>query len=209
MSLNPEKPKRPSSLVLAGGAGLLLLTNGCAVHYSGRAGGTEQLWGLGRVAWHKHVEPNGWVTLRTGLLAPGLAVGVRPGFLGVALGGTMLETVQVVSATEAAQMRATVNGKELASATPGRWAVGRISLSTPTGRRRVLVTGHALAGLKLAVEGGRPSFSCGLRSSQATEVSEPDAFWAMEQLSLGWPHFHFYDARIQFSTNLTHLPLND
>jgi hypothetical protein len=206
----PQATTRISSgMTLLLGVFLASLFNGCAVHYYDKQSGTEHLWGLGRVAWNKRVETNGWVSIRTGLVSPGLSIGTGPTFAGVALGGISHESVRVVTETEASKMQARANGAELTEATAGRWVLGHILMSAPSETKRVLVTAKALAGLKLAFDEGRPVMACGLAASQVTELFDPNAWLIIEQRSAGWPHFMFHDAGIVFSTNFNSITLND
>lgn len=197
----PQPAKRHWGVSAIIGLAVLGLLNGCAIHYYDQANGTEHLWGLGRVSWNKHPETNDWVTVRTGLVSPGLVIGVGPSFTGIALGNTARESMRVASVTEAAEMRATINGVEISSATRGRWNLGHISLSAPAGCKRVLVTGKALAGIKMALEEGRPSLTGGLSTQQKTEMEDQNAMFTMEQATTPWPHLQFFDATIHFTTN--------
>ena len=184
--------------------GLVLFASGCAVHYGNTRSGTERAWGVGRATWRVAESTNGWASVSSGTRLPGLVLGVGPDFFGVAFGYQVRERLQIASAAELGETRASINGRALPGTAGQHWGIGQFALRTPVDSKIAVVSGRAGAGIGLGLENGRPSAAVGWQSRQLTTVRGTDVFVEMTTPACDWPHFDFpaTEVVVMTATNL-------
>lgn len=172
------------------GAGIALgwalaMAPGCAVHYRRPSTGAEGLVGVGRLS----LVQNG-ASVASGVLAPGLSVGLSEDYAGVAVGWAHRERIGLHPGAQVEAPRAGF-GWAWKGSRGSLWGIGWLRMRTPASRvgGGVVATAGAVAGLGLGVEGGSPELSVGLRSAQRTRVEQGDGAFELRQGPVGWPGF--------------------
>lgn len=181
------------------------LTSGCAIHYGKARTGSESAWGIGRVTWNVKPTTNGWSLVSSGLRLPGVVLGVGPDFFGVSLGYHIHECLQVMPSSETNFLSAAINGHDLPVDLGHRWGIGHFRIETQPGNSIAVVTGSAVAGLSIATENSRPSFTLGGNTKQLTAISGQDEWIEFSGGTNAWPYFDFpsLHATVKSVTNET------
>lgn len=146
---------------------LLVVSNGCALHYASSKSGNETVFGLGRVAWQVTDLTNGFTSVTSGTRIPGFVIGVGSDFSGVSFGYEIRKNLFVSETKFAPAYQATLNAKPVSGNLRKSWKFGKVSFRTPGARHSRFMTGRAIAGGSLSVRNGRPDLS--LRSKPLNE----------------------------------------
>lgn len=184
---------------------ICFLTSGCAIHYGNARTGSESAWGIGRVTWNVKPTTNGWSLVSSGLRLPGVILGVGPDFFGLSLGYEIRERLQVIPTANTNAVSAMINGHRLPQNTVHRWSIGHVSIQLKPTDSIAVVTGKAVAGLAIATENSRPSFTLGANTKQLTAISGQDEWIEFSGGTNAWPYFDFpsLNAIVKSVTNET------
>ena len=189
--------RRPRWLLLPFLVSALIGTTGCAVHHRSAKSGTEHLWGLGSMTWNADSKGTNHAVVSSGVRVPGLTIAVGTDFWGVSLGYTVRERMAVTTANQATNLHApTILGLAFHANSTSLFGFGHLRLSGPPGRPQAIVTGKAIAGLQIALDGARPALHVGTSRTQLTELSATDLFVSIDQNSSVWPYFDFATSHV-------------
>lgn len=192
---------RPRVVVFAV-ALLLVGCSGCALRYANPATGAEHLWGFGQLRMCVESQnPNAnWAVVTTGCRVPGLCVSVGRDHFGLNLGYFNRQQLSVVSNDEIAMLQPPTNSLAglWAREANSRWVFGWLRMQSvgASHRRLAVVTGRALAGLRMGAGSGDTSIGMFLDSRQMLRIHDEDVHLKFDQTARRWPGFDLFETRV-------------
>jgi len=175
---------------------ILASTPGCALHYCNRGSGQEHIWGIGQLRLEAKDLGLGYSSLTAGSKIPGLAFGIGADHIGVTVGFLIAQRLTIAKTSLLTEIKQP-SGWLLISTRNGAWGIGHVqmhSLASPC-EHETVITGNAIAGLK--INAGYPAslFHLGLDTRQLTTLGE-ELQLTVTSIDLNWPYFDLFNAAV-------------